>query len=95
MKNKYVDIILKLMCYYRSSILWNDNPKPADIDTVISEIMENHSGTLNILFPDEDVLLVFEWGCLNLSVYNLPENMKEMAEKIALSEGFFCWKGAD
>ena len=44
---------------------------------------------------DEDVLLVFEWDCLNLSVYNLTENMKEMAEKIVLSEGFFCWKGAD
>lgn len=98
MKNRYVNIILKLMCYYRASILWNgwnDNPKPADIDTAVSEIMENHSGTLNILFSDEDVLLVFEWDCLNLAVYNLTGDMKEMAEKIALSEGFFCWKGAD
>ena len=98
MKNKYVNIILKLMCYYRASILWNgwnDNPKPADIENAISEIMENHSGTLNILFSDEDVLLVFEWDCLNLSVYNLSESMKEITEKIALSEGFFCWKGID
>ncbi len=98
MKNKYVNIILKLMCYYRASILWsewNDNPKPADIENAISEIMENHSGTLNILFSDEDVLLVFEWDCLNLTVYNMTENMKKLAEKIALSEGFFCWKGAD
>ena len=98
MKNKYVNIILKLMCYYRTSILWNgwnDNPKPVDIDTAISEIMKNHSGTLNILFSDEDVLLVFEWDCLNLSAYNLSENMKEIVGKIALSEGFFCWRGAD
>lgn len=58
MKNKYVNMILKLMCYYRTSILWNgwnDNPKPADIENAISEIIENHSGTLNILFSDEDV----------------------------------------
>ncbi|MCM1468449.1 MAG: hypothetical protein NC086_09890 [Alistipes sp.] len=98
MKNKYVNIILKLMCYYRTSILWNgwkDDPKPEDIDDAVKEIMENHSGTLNILFPEENVLLVFEWDCLNLTVYNLPENMKELVEKIALSEGFFCWKGAD
>lgn len=27
----------------------------------ISEIMENHSGILNILFSDKNVLLVFEW----------------------------------
>lgn len=96
MKNKYINIILKLMCYYRASILWNgwnDNPKPTDIENAISEVMENHSGTLNILFSDEDVLLVFEGDCLNLSVYNLSESMKEIAEKIALSEGFFCWKG--
>lgn len=98
MKNKYVNIILKLMCYYRTSILWNgwnDNPKPMDIDTAIGEIMENHFGTLNILLSDKDVLLVFEGDCLNLSVYNLTENMKKMVERIALSEGFFCWKGAD
>ncbi len=98
MKNKYVNIILKLMCYYRTSIFWygwNDNPKPADIENAVSEIMENHSGTLNILFSDEDVLLVFEWDCLNLSVYNLSESMKGITEKIALSEGFFCWRGTD
>lgn len=98
MKNRYVNIILKLMCYYRTSILWNgwnNNPKPADIEAAVSEIMENHSGTLNILFPDEDVLLVFEWDCLNFAVYNLSESMKEIVEKIALSEGFFCWRGTD
>ena len=98
MKNRYVNIILKLMCYYRTSILWNgwnNNPKPADIEDAVSEIMENHSGTLNILFPNEETLLVFEWDCLNFAVYNLSESMKEIVEKIALSEGFFCWKGMD
>ena len=98
MKSKYVNIILKLMCYYRTSILWNgwnNHPKPADIEIAVSEIIENHSGTLYILFPDEDTLLVFEWDSLNFSIYNLTENMKEIVEKIALSEGFFCWKGSD
>ena len=94
MKSKYINVILKMMCYYRTSILWNGwkhHPKPADIEAAVSEIMENHSGTLNILFPDEDVLLVFEWDCLNFAVYNLPESMRELVEKIALSEGFFYW----
>lgn len=96
MKNKYVNIILKLMCYYRTSVSWdgwNDDPKPEDIDSAVKEIMENHSGTLNILFPEENVLLVFEWDCLYLSAYNLSESMKEVVEKIALSEGFFCRRG--
>lgn len=95
MKNKYVNIILKLMCYYRTSVLWNgwnDNPKPEDIDTAVRELMENHSGTLNILFPEENALLVFEWDCLNLSIYNPPKSMIEIMDKIALSEGLFLWQ---
>lgn len=94
MKDRYVSIILKLMCYYRAAILWNgwnDDPKPGDIDAAVSGIMENHSGTLNVLFPNEDALLVFEWDFLHLSIYNMPEHMKALAEKIALSEDFFCW----
>lgn len=62
------------MCYYRISVLWdgwNDDPNPTYIEATVSEIIENHSGTFNILFPKENVLLVFEWGCLNLTVYNL------------------------
>lgn len=57
--------------------------------------MENPSGTLNVLFSEENVLLVFEWDCLNLTVYNLSEDMREIVGKIALSEGFFCWRGED
>lgn len=57
-----------LMCYYHISILWNgwiDRPTPEWIEDTVSEIMTNHSGTLNDLFPDENVLLVFDWDCLN------------------------------
>lgn len=95
-KDNFVSIILKLMCYYHVSILWNDwidRPKPEIIDNAINEIMDNHSGTLNVLlFSEEDVLLVFDWDCLNLSIYNPTENMKKTMEKIALSEGLFWWK---
>lgn len=49
-------------------LLWNswiDRPTPEWIEDTVSEIMTNHSGTLNDLFPDENVLLVFDWDCLN------------------------------
>ena len=94
-KDKFVNIILKLMCYYHISILWDrwiDKPNPKIIDHVINEIMRNHSGTLYILFPDENSLLVFEWDCLNLSVYNPNDNMKILMGKLALAEGLFFWK---
>ena len=93
-KNKFVNIILKLMCYFHVSVLWGglkDRPKPALIEQAVNEIMHNHSGTLNVLFPEENALLVFDWDCLNLSVFNPSESMKALSEPIAASEGMF-WR---
>lgn len=97
LKDKFISIILKIMCYYHISILWNgwiDWPKPEMIENAISEIMINHSGTLDCLFPEEHALLVFNWDCLNLSVYNPSETMQRLFEQIAFSEGLF-WRVAE
>ena len=96
-RDKFVNIILKLMCYFHVSVLWGgliDYPKPEVIEQAVTEIMDNHSGTLNVLFPEENALLVFDWDCLNLSVYNPTESMKSLMEKIALSEGLF-WRESE
>ena len=93
-KNRFVNVILKLMCYYHITIQWNgwiDKPNPEVIENAVLEIMENHSGTLNCLFPNEDMLLVFDWDCLNLSVYNPPEKTHDLFKQIAFSEGLF-WR---
>jgi len=93
-KDKFVNVILKLMCYYNTAILWEkwiEQPAPEIIDKIVSEIMNNHSGTLNILFSGENTLLVFEWDCLNLSVYNPSEKIQSIIDKIAFSEGLF-WR---
>lgn len=97
LKDKFINIILKMMCYYHISILWNgwiDWPKPEMIENAISEITINHSGTLDCLFPEEHTLLVFNWDCLNLSVYNPSETMQRLFEQIAFSEGLF-WRVAE
>lgn len=96
-KDKFVGVILKLMCYYHIAILWNDwidKPKPELIEKAVFEIMKNHSGTLHCLFPDENALLVFDWDCLQVSVYNPSEEMQRLFEQIAFSEGFF-WRLAE
>lgn len=95
-KNKFVGIILKMMCYYKISILWNgwiEKPNPQVIDDAISEIMINHFGTLNCVFPDVNTLLVFDWDCLNLSIYNPPKEMQCIFEQVAFSEGLF-WRAS-
>lgn len=96
LKDKFVSVILKLMCYYPISVLWNewiDRPSPELIDKAISEIMANHSGTFNVLFTEENVLLVFDWDSLSLSIFNPSEIMLLLMEKITCSEGLF-WRKA-
>ncbi len=96
LKDKFVNVILKLMCYYHISILpeetWIESPDPEMIENVIAESVENHSGTLNCWFKDEDMLLVFDSDCLCLATYNVPSKYHKIFEKIAWSEGLFWWK---
>ena len=81
------------MCYYRVCIPWDggwvDQPNPDLIDHIIAEIMDCHSGTLTCLFPDELALLVFDWDCLNLSIYHPSAEMQQLLAPIAASEGLF------
>ena len=95
LKDRFVAVILKLMCYYHVSILWNgwvDLPSPKMIEEAVCEIMGKHSGTLNVLFVEEEALLVFDWDCLNLSVYNPSDKAQSIMERIAFSEGLFLYR---
>lgn len=97
LKDKYIKIILKVMCYYRITVQWNgwiENPSPEKIADIIDTIMKNHSGWVDIVLPDKDVLIQFEWDCLHMSVYNPDDEMRKLFEQIAFSEGMFWRKGA-
>ena len=97
LKERFVGVILKLMCYFHISILWNgwiDRPNPDLIEHAVTEIMANHSGTLQCFFHDENMLLVFDRDCLNLSVYNPPAKTHPLFEQIACSEGLF-WRKSE
>ena len=96
LKDRFVAVILKLMCYYHVAVWrngWIDRPAPKMIEDAADEMMDNRSGTLNVLLVEEDALLVFDWDCLWLSVYNPPERVQFIMEKIAFSEGLF-WREA-
>lgn len=71
-----------------------DTPQPETIEQAVAEMADHHAGRLNVLFPEEDALLVFDWDCLYLSVYNPPESMQELMKQIAISEGLF-WRSAE
>ena len=108
-KDKFVHVILKLMCYYHVSAAvrkagfrgilpawerdWMDGPSPQSIEKAVSAILEDGSGTLYVLLPEEEVLVVLEGDSLHLSVYNPPEKVRSLMERLASSEGLFWWEG--
>lgn len=73
LRDRFVGVILKAMCYYPVSVQWGkwiEQPTPEQVTKIIDTILENHSGDVNILFTSKDVLLQFGWDCLNISIYN-------------------------
>ena len=66
-----------------------NSPRYTALKDKFSEIMDCHSGTLTCLFPDELALLVFDWDCLNLSIYHPSAEMQQLLAPIAASEGLF------
>lgn len=96
LKDRFLNVLLKIMCYYHTAIQWKgwiDRPPPQTVEEALRTIMENHSGWLNVLLPEENILVVFEWDCLNLSVYHPPKEAQALLRKIALSEGL-SWRKA-
>lgn len=94
LRERFVGVILRMMCYFHMAVLWNgwiDRPDPALIGQAVLVIMENHSGTLECLFPNENTLLLFDWDCLNLTVYHPSVRFRELMEQIAPAEGLF-WR---
>ena len=95
LKGRLISIILRIMCYYPVSVYWGEwieQPTPEEVAEIIDKIMRNQSGWMNMLFPDVDALLQFEWDCMHLSIYNPDDEMRELLEQIAWSEGMFFRK---
>ena len=95
LRDRFIRTILKLMCYYRVILHWGEwieQPTPELIAETVDTIMENHSGYMNMLLPDKNALLVFEWDCLNLTLYNPDAELAELTKQVAQSEGLFFRK---
>ena len=94
-RDKFENVIFSLMCYFHMKIFWNDSwidkPDPKMIDDIIS----GHSNSLNCLFPNEDMLLVYDKDYLYLAIYNPSKDKYRLFEQIACSQGLFWRKAYD
>ena len=93
LQDRFVGIILKVMCYYHTSVLlkeeWIEQPSPDLMVGFVDRIMQNHSDTMNVLLTEKDVRLVVDGDCLHITVYNPDEEMCNLMKDIAASEGMF------
>ena len=95
LRDRLIRTILKLMCYYRVSVHWREwieQPEPEVIAEIVDTIMKNPSEYLNLLLPEKNALLVLQWDCLNLTIYNPDAELLALTKQAAQSEGLFCWK---
>ena len=94
LRKRFTAVVLKLLCYHKLTVHWGQwvvDPSPALLAEAIQTILENHSGWLNMLLPEEQALLVFEWDSLHLTLYNPSPELLGLMEEIARSEGLFLW----
>ena len=83
-KQKHINVLLKLNCYYQISIDGEVNPSP---EQIVKAVMER---SLQIMV-DEAVILS-EPDELHMTVYNLDKKMMKLITAISSGEGLFVWK---
>ena len=87
--NKFIDIILKLNCYYDLEFIVDDksqiNPKPNVIE-------KNIKSKKYILIRFDKALITIDKGDLYMTIYNPNSNNLKILKDLATSNGLFLWK---
>ncbi len=83
-KQKHINVILKLNCYLDLSLEGETNPAP---DRVAALMRERY---IYIMFGDS--MILSEPDDTHLTIFNPDEGLLELVRPIAMSEGLFVWK---
>lgn len=97
LERRFTCALLKLMCYYHVILGWcgwHDQPSPDRVAAAIDTVLSHQSGTIQLLFPEDDALLVLDGGDLYLSVYHPNAGMQQLLQNIARTEGLYWREGA-
>lgn len=95
---KFVDILLKLNCYYDFQVNFHDedhlskNPAPEILARWVLQCGSNDGDYINILIEEENAMLVVDGSDLCISVYNPSDRLSAMVQTLATAEGLFLWQ---
>ena len=83
-KQKHINVILKLNCYLDLSLDGELNPRP---DRIAAVMMEKY-----VYIMVGDSMILSEPDDTHLTIFNPDESLLELVRPIALAEGLFVWK---
>ena len=90
---KFVNILLKLNCYYDIDVCrctideLVSNPTPKDL----TEWMTKRE-SLRIILKDSDAMIALNRDDTHMTLFNPDNELKDLIQAIATSEGLFIWK---
>lgn len=83
-KQKHINVLLKLNCYYQISIDGEINPS---LERIVDAVM---TCSLNIMI--DEAMIHSEPDDLHMTVYNSDEKLIRLITTISSGEGLFVWK---
>ena len=83
-KQKHINVILKLNCYLDLSLDGELNPSP---DRTAAIMMEKY-----VYIMIGESMILSEPDDTHLTIFNPDESLLELVRPIALAEGLFVWK---
>lgn len=94
LRRQFVNILLKLYCYRDIRVCepeeeeWKPNPAPAQLFQWIDENKKD----LLILLPEDHTLITLNRNEISMTVYNPPERILKLLDRLATAEGLFLWQ---
>lgn len=99
---KFVDVLLKLNCYYDISVSsdgekWEANPEPKKMKSYVEKCMlkEHRDSTLLVSLNVGEVLITLQRDDTYMTLYNPTEDVLDIVRVLASSEGLFVWNKRD
>lgn len=88
LREKFLDVILKLNCYFRIEV--NDD-EFVEIDDLAERIISNEE-YFNIYLEEKDCLLTLDTDDSHMSVYNPDEELLKLLNRLASGSGLYLWR---
>ena len=96
LEQKLTSIILKLYCYYDLTVVIDgnitENPQVEKLTVLLEKCFSGELGYINIVLPECEAMLSFNYGDLYMTAYNVSGELKELLAQLISTEGMFFYE---